>query len=276
MTGPAELDPRPLPDRLSMTGRHVLVTGAASGLGLAMAEGMLQCGAVVTMLDRDAGELATSAAALAGAGGTVHQVVCDVSRPDEVEDAVGGAAAQAGRLDAVFANAGIAGGPGISSDEGRLYDLDWSVFDGALAVNLVGTLATVRAAARAMRPAGHGSIVVTVSTAGLRADNMVGYGYSASKGALANLVRQAAVDLAPDGIRVNGIAPGPFHTNIGGRGPIEPAVEKMWADTVLLRRMGIRQEIQGIALLLASDASSFMTGHVHAVDGGAMVGAFGP
>jgi NAD(P)-dependent dehydrogenase (short-subunit alcohol dehydrogenase family) len=115
-----------------------------------------------------------------------------------------------------------------------------------------------------------------VSTAGLRADNMVGYGYSASKGALANLVRQAAVDLAPDGIRVNGIAPGPFYTNIGGRGPIEPALEKQWADTVLLRRMGVRQEVQGIALLLASDASSFMTGAVHPVDGGAMVGAFGP
>ena len=277
MTGPAEHDPRPLPDRLSMTGRHALVTGAASGLGLAMAEGLLQCGATVTMLDRDAAELTTSAAALAGAGsGPVHQVVCDVSRADEVSEAVGAAAARAGRLDAVFANAGIAGGPGISSDEGRLYDLDWSAFDGALAVNLVGTLATVRAAARAMRPAGRGSIVVTVSTAGLRADNMVGYGYSASKGALANLVRQAAVDLAPDGIRVNGIAPGPFYTNIGGRGPIEPALEKQWADTVLLRRMGIRQEVQGIALLLASDAASFMTGHVHPVDGGAMVGAFGP
>ena len=276
MTAPDRRDLRPLPDRLSMVDRHVLVTGAASGLGLAMAEGMLQCGAAVTMLDRDAGELAASAAALAGSGGTVQQVVCDVSRPDEVDEAVGGAAAEVGRLDAVFANAGIAGGPGISSAEGRLYDLDWSVFDGALAVNLVGTLATVRAAARAMRPAGRGSIVVTVSTAGLRADNMVGYGYSASKGALANLVRQAAVDLAPDGIRVNGIAPGPFHTNIGGRGPIEPALEKQWADTVLLRRMGVRQEVQGIALLLASDASSFMTGAVHPVDGGAMVGAFGP
>jgi NAD(P)-dependent dehydrogenase (short-subunit alcohol dehydrogenase family) len=275
MTAADQRDPRPLPDRLSMADRHVLVTGAASGLGLAMAEGLLQCGAVVTMLDRDATELAASAAALADMG-TVHQVVCDVSRPEEVDEAVGGAAAELGRLDAVFANAGIAGGPGISSDEGRLYDLDWSVFDGALAVNLVGTLATIRAAARAMRPAGRGSIVVTVSTAGLRADNMVGYGYSASKGALANLVRQAAVDLAPDGIRVNGIAPGPFYTNIGGRGPIDPAVEKQWADTVLLRRMGIRQEVQGIALLLASDASSFMTGGVHAVDGGATVGAFGP
>jgi NAD(P)-dependent dehydrogenase (short-subunit alcohol dehydrogenase family) len=276
MTGPAQHDPRSLPDRLRMDDRHVVVTGAASGLGLAITEGLLQCGAAVTMLDRDAGELASSAAALAEAGGTVSQVVCDVSRPDEVEDAIGGAAAEAGTLDAVFANAGIAGGPGISSSDGRLYDLDWSVFDGALAVNLVGTLATVRAAAQAMRPAGRGSIIVTVSTAGLRADNMVGYGYSASKGALANLVRQAAVDLAPDGIRVNGIAPGPFYTNIGGRGPIDPAVEKRWSDTVLLRRMGVRQEIQGMALLLASDASSFMTGTVHPVDGGAMVGAFGP
>ncbi|WP_052091715.1 SDR family NAD(P)-dependent oxidoreductase [Modestobacter caceresii] len=266
-------DTRSLPERLRMDDRHVLVTGAASGLGLGIVEGLLQCGASVTMLDVDADQLARSAATVDPAGGTVTTRVCDVSRADEVHAVVTAAAAER-PLDAVFANAGIAGGPGVNTPEGRVYDLDWAAFDAALAVNLVGTLATVRAAASAMRPVGRGSIVVTVSTAGLRADSMVGYGYSASKGALANLVRQAAVDLAPDGIRVNGIAPGPFHTNIGGRGPIDPAVEQAWADTVLLGRMAVRQELQGMALLLASDASSFMTGTVYPVDGGALAGAF--
>jgi NAD(P)-dependent dehydrogenase (short-subunit alcohol dehydrogenase family) len=273
MTDAPETVRRSLPERLAMDGRHALVTGAASGLGLAIAEGLLQCGAAVTLLDRDGDELERTAASLA-ATGPVSVCTCDVTDPATVEAAVAGSAAEQGRLDAVFANAGIAGGPGIDTAEGRLYDLEWPTFDGALAVNLIGTLATVRAAARAMRPAGRGSIVVTVSTAGLRADSMVGYGYSASKGALANLVRQAAVDLAVDGIRVNGIAPGPFHTNIGGRGPIDPGVEKAWSETVLLKRMGQRQEIQGIALLLASDASSFMTGAVYPVDGGALAGAF--
>ncbi|MGY1592232.1 SDR family NAD(P)-dependent oxidoreductase [Geodermatophilus sp. SYSU D00965] len=267
-------DPRPLPDRLRLDGRHALVTGAASGLGLAIAEGLLQCGAAVTLLDVDGEELERSAAALAEAGGPVSTRRCDVSEPAAVEAAVAEAAAERGGLHAVFANAGIAGGPSVQAPEGRLYDMDWKTFDGALAVNLVGTLATIRAAAKVMRPAGGGSIVVTVSTAGLRADAMVGYGYSASKGALANLVRQAAVDLAPDGIRVNGIAPGPFYTNIGGRGPKDPAIDQAWADTVLLRRMGSPSEVQGLALLLASDAASFMTGAVYPVDGGTLTGVF--
>jgi NAD(P)-dependent dehydrogenase (short-subunit alcohol dehydrogenase family) len=227
------------------------------------------------MLDVDAGELDRQAEALASStGGRVGTRLCDVSQAHQVEAAVADAAREHGGLHAVFANAGIAGGPSVQTPEGRLYDLDWKTFDAALSVNLVGTLATLRAAARGMRPAGGGSIVVTVSTAGLRADAMVGYGYSASKGALANLVRQAAVDLAPDGIRVNGIAPGPFTTNIGGRGPKDPAVDQAWADTVLLKRMGDPREIQGLAVLLASDAASFMTGAVVPVDGGALTGVF--
>ncbi|MGY1663636.1 SDR family NAD(P)-dependent oxidoreductase [Geodermatophilus sp. SYSU D00705] len=273
MSSPAP-DPRPLPDRLRLDGKHALVTGAASGLGLAIAEGLLQSGAAVTMLDVDGDELERTAATLAATGGTVGTRRCDVSDAGQVEAAVADAAREHGGLHAVVANAGIAGGPSVRTPEGRLYDLDWKTFDGALAVNLVGTLATVRAAARVMRPAGGGSVVVTVSTAGLRADAMVGYGYSASKGALANLVRQAAVDLAADGIRVNGIAPGPFHTNIGGRGPKDPAVDRAWADTVLLKRMGDPREVQGLAVLLASDAASFMTGAVYPVDGGALAGFF--
>ena len=267
---------RSLAERLSMVGKHVAVTGAASGLGLAICEGLLEFGAQVTMIDRDGDGLERAAAALGGPGAVISLRQSDISEPGAIDQAIGDSVAERGAPHAVFANAGIAGGPSVESDDGRLYDLDWSTFENALAVNLVGTLATVQAAARAMRPAGRGSIVVTVSTAGLRGESRVGYGYNASKGAVANLVRQAAIDLAPDGIRVTGIAPGPIHTNIGGPGPAPPDVERAWAAAVLLGRMGVRQEIQGLALLLASDASSFMTGAVYPVDGGALSGWFAP
>jgi NAD(P)-dependent dehydrogenase (short-subunit alcohol dehydrogenase family) len=266
--------PVSLHERLSMEGRHVAVTGAASGLGLAICEGLLEFGAHVTMIDRDGEGLERSAAALGGTPGSLTLRRCDIAEPGAIDEAIADSAAAAGAPHAVFANAGIAGGPSVATEGGRLYDLDWTTFEGALAVNLTGTLATVRAAARAMRRERRGSIVVTVSTAGLRGESMVGYGYNASKGAVANLVRQAAIDLAPDGIRVNGIAPGPIKTNIGGAGPIPPDVERAWASTVLLGRMGARHEIQGLALLLASDASSFMTGAMYAVDGGALSGWF--
>ena len=144
-----------------------------------------------------------------------------------------------------------------------------------MAVNLRGALATIKAAAIAMRPSGRGSIVATVSTAGLRGESMVGYGYNCSKGALTNLVRQAAIDLARDGIRVNGIAPGPIGgTNIGGPGPAPDHIVRKWNTTTVQGRMGEPHEIQGLANFLASDASSFITGAVIALDGGGTSGFF--
>ena len=263
-----------LASRLDLTDRHVVVTGAASGLGLAMCRGLLEFGAHVTAIDRDRVSLDAAAADLGAPGHRFAPCMCDVADREAITTAITERAAAHGRLDAAFANAGIAGGPSIELDEGRIYDLDWPTFDNALAVNLHGALATIRAAAIAMRPHKRGSIVATVSTAGLRGDSMVGYGYNASKAALTNLVRQAAIDLARDGIRVNGIAPGPFRTHIGGSGPIPKDIEEKWSSTVPMGRMGWPDEIQGLANLLASDASSFMTGAVYVVDGGTTAGYF--
>jgi NAD(P)-dependent dehydrogenase (short-subunit alcohol dehydrogenase family) len=113
--------------------------------------------------------------------------------------------------------------------------------------------------------------VLTASTAGLRADPFVSYSYAVAKSGVVNLVRQAALDLARWQIRVNAIAPGPFKTNIGGGGPIPPEVEARWGASVALGRMGDTRELRGLALLLASSASSFMTGCVYPVDGGALL-----
>ena len=268
-------DKRSLASRLDLTDRHVVVTGAASGLGLAMCRGLLEFGAHLTAIDRDSAFLDAAAADLGVDESRLALRVCDVSDRGAITTVITQRATELGRLDAVFANAGIAGGPSLEFDEGRIYDLDWKTFDNALAVNLQGALATIRAAAIAMRPGKRGSIVATLSTAGLRGESMVGYGYNASKAALTNLVREAAIDLARDGIRVNGIAPGPIrNTRIGGSGPAPKEVEEKWNSTVPMGRMGRPEEIQGLANLLASDASSFMTGAVYAVDGGATAGYF--
>lgn len=271
--------PRSLTERFSMQGKHVIVTGSANGLGLSIAEGLLEFGAHVTLLDINDVALAQAVETISYRAPTGAAAIttrrCDISNVDEVASVIADSASEQGPPDAVFANAGIAGGPGIDSDAGRLYDFDWADFDRALAINLRGTLATVRAAATAMRPTGRGSIIVTASTSGLRGETMVGYGYNSSKAAVVNMVRQAAIDLARDGIRVNGIAPGPIDgTKIGGDGPTPPAIDRMWSGTVPVARMGSMPEIQGLALLLASDASSFMTGGIYAVDGGAMAGWF--
>jgi NAD(P)-dependent dehydrogenase (short-subunit alcohol dehydrogenase family) len=225
-----------------------VVTGAASGLGLAIAAGLESCGATVVGVDIASG--------------------VDVRDAAAVSDVVDEVAARHGRLDAVFANAGIARGRGLLDDSVDDFDLgDWrALFE----VNLMGVVHTMRAAARWMKRWRSGSIVATASTAGLRADPLVSYSYVVAKAGVVNLVRQAALDLARWNIRVNAIAPGPFRTNIGG-GPVSPAGENLWSEQVPLRRMGDPAEIRGLAVLLASSASSFMTGGVYTIDGGAML-----
>jgi NAD(P)-dependent dehydrogenase (short-subunit alcohol dehydrogenase family) len=253
-----------------LPGRVAVVTGAASGLGRAMAEVLAGAGARVTLADRDPVRLEKTATELAAEGGLVRQATVNVVDPDQVHSAVADAVEAFGGLDVVFANAGIAEGAGYSDPEWRLEAFPQDSWERVVAVNLTGAVHTMRAAAEVMRRQGAGRIVVTASTAGLRADPMVAYSYVAAKAALINVVKQAALDLAPHGVRVNAIAPGPFHTNIGGEKGKEPTVEKAWATTVPLGRMGDPDEIKGLVLLLASDASSFMTGAVYPVDGGAL------
>ena len=137
-------------------------------------------------------------------------------------------------------------------------------------VNLHGVVHTVRAAAAHMKRQRSGSIVVTASTAGLRNDPFTPYSYAVAKAGIANFTKQAAHDLARWNVRVNAIAPGPFKTNLGG-GPMPPEAEARWNAVVPLGRMGDPAEIRGLALLLASKASSFMTGGVYPVDGGALL-----
>jgi NAD(P)-dependent dehydrogenase (short-subunit alcohol dehydrogenase family) len=264
-----------LQELIGVAGRRVLVTGAANGIGRAIARALVACGAKVLLFDRDAAGLEAAQESLRGLAGESLATEGDVTSPEQLSAAVTGMTDAWGGVDAAFANAGVSLTPGFGFPAGELRGIDWQRWQEVLDINLKGTLATFQAVAQQMKSQGEGSIVATASTAGLRADPLVGYSYAASKAAIVNVVRQAALELAPHGVRVNAIAPGPIRgTNIGAPAAAEAAVDlvPVWEKTVPLgSRMGTPSELAGMAILLASRASSFMTGAVYLVDGGAII-----
>ena len=267
----------------NVNGQVAVVTGAASGLGLAFAEVLAENGAHVLLTDINPRTLEEHTERLRTEGCSVESKVVDIADDAALRAAIDGTAAKhGGRLDIVFANAGISSGIGflMDPDKGSVSELDIKQFRHVLDVNLTANLLTISLASRHMKARKSGSIVVTTSVAGILAEPIVGYGYVASKAGLANAVRQAAIDLAPYNVRVNAIAPGPFLTNIGdGRLHTDPARVKAFADGVPLGRLGDTNEIKGLALLLASPAGSFMTGNVIPIDGGqtaTLAGRFRP
>jgi NAD(P)-dependent dehydrogenase (short-subunit alcohol dehydrogenase family) len=256
---------------------RVVVTGAASGLGFAMAEVLADCGAHVTLSDIDEARLAPSVARLTERGGRARGIVADVRDESAVQSLFDEVVGADGGVDVVFANAGLASVPGFRVDGGQtLATVESSDWNRVLDVNLHGVLHTMRAAADVMKRQSSGRIVVTASAAGLRPDPMVCYGYAASKAAVIQIVRQAALELAPCGVLVNAICPGPFYGTLIGGGVTEHPTEEMkeaWASLVPLGRMAAPEELKGLVVLLASPASSFITGAAHVIDGGSLVQA---
>jgi NAD(P)-dependent dehydrogenase (short-subunit alcohol dehydrogenase family) len=258
-------------DLFKVKGHVALVTGAADGLGLAYAEVMAENGAKTVLTDIDAAKLERETARLRAAGCDVEQAVLDIGDIDAQREVIDDVAKRHGRLDAVFANAGISAGPGYGmSPEGHIDVLDLALFEKALHINLTATFHTIRLAAIHMKPRNSGSIVVTSSIGGTRSEPFVGYAYAGAKAAINNIVRHAAVELAPFNIRVNSIAPGAFLTNIGGgRLKTDPERAAKFAGMSPMNRMAMPDEIKGLALLLASPAGSFISGAVLVIDGAA-------
>jgi NAD(P)-dependent dehydrogenase (short-subunit alcohol dehydrogenase family) len=258
-------------------GARVVVTGAASGLGLAMAEVLAECGARVTLADIDEERLAASTDELRSRGLDVRASVADVSDEDAVQALFDAVVADHGGVDVVFANAGLAAVPGFRFEDGQTLDtIERADWDRVLGVNLTGVMHTMRGAARVMKEQRSGRIVVTASNAGLRIEPMACYGYHASKAAVIHLVRAAALELAAHGILVNAICPGPFYGTLIGGGVTENPTEEMkqmWETLIPLGRMAHPDELKGVVLLLASPASSFITGSALVVDGGSLVQA---
>lgn len=267
-------------DRFDLTGRSALVTGAASGLGLAFAEAVAEAGASVTLTDIDAPGLEREVARLTQAGFTVRGDPLDVSDGAATERVFDAHAAAFGRLDVCFANAGIGMGPGWWNPEGhrepdgQIDTFAPELWDRTVAINLTGSYHTMRHAARLMKAGGRGgSIVATASNAGLMLEPIVPMPYHPTKAGVLHMVRAMAQELAEYRIRVNAIAPGPFVTNIGGgAAKRDPVVRAAWDAAVPLGRMAETDQIKPLALLLASDASDYITGSTMVIDGGMMLG----
>ena len=281
-------DPKTL-DQFDITGRSALVTGAASGIGLAYAEVMAEAGAKVTLTDIDAEGAAREAQRLTDEGYEARWAACDVANLDQVAKTFDDHVSAFGGCDIAFANAGLDVGNGFwSPDDKRNPDGQIDVYpkaswDKSIGINLTGIFHTVREAARVMKAnearGGRrgGSIVVTSSNAAEVNEAIVGVPYMAAKAGVKHFMRHAAYELAAFGIRVNAIAPGPFVTNIGdGWVKKNPQAKLAWDKLVPVGRMAETWQIKPLALLLASDAGSYMTGSHVMIDGGMQLGPVKP
>jgi NAD(P)-dependent dehydrogenase (short-subunit alcohol dehydrogenase family) len=256
----------------------VVVTGGASGLGLGFAEALATNGARVTLLDVHEERIKREIGRLTAAGCTVSGSVVDVSDHAALDAAIDAIVRTHGRLDTVFANAGIDSGPGflggwVGSErprvaEGALERYADERWNRVLEVNLSGVFATVRAAARHMRPRRHGRIIVTTSLAASRVETAVGSAYMAAKAGAAHFMRTAALELAAYGITVNAIAPGFIVTNIGGGHAHNKDLQRAVSQVVPMHRVGVPADLHGLALFLASPASAYVTGQEIIIDGG--------
>lgn len=248
--------------------RVVLVTGAASGIGRATVERLVAQGCSVVAVDRNHDQFGW--VATGGLAESVETVVGDVTSERTNIGAVNAAVSRFGRLDAAVFNAGI-------SMSGDLLELPMEEFDRAMAVNVRAVALGMRAVVPQMRVARAGRVVVTASTSGIGGDpNM--WAYNASKGAVINLVRAAAVDLGPDNITVNAVCPGPTETEMTSRLQALPALHEQLRRTIPLQRWGRAAEIASVIAFLVSIEASFVNGAVIPVDGGitANTGQFMP
>jgi NAD(P)-dependent dehydrogenase (short-subunit alcohol dehydrogenase family) len=265
-------------DLFKVEGYGVLVTGGASGLGLGFAEALALNGAKVTITDVDAARIEAEVARLTKAGCTVRGEVVDVCDHARLDAAFDNAVKAYGRLDVVFANAGVDSGPGFiggwvgsqrpRNPEGALENYTDERWQKVIDINLSGVFATMRSAARIMKPQKSGRIIVTTSLAAVKSEAVIGAAYMAAKAGAAHLMRNVALELAAYGITVNAIAPGFFVTNIGGGHAHRPETQKALSAAIPMHRVGFPNDMAGLAIFLASPSSAYLTGQQIIIDGG--------
>lgn len=248
-----------------LTGRCAVITGGNGGIGLGMARALLASGASVAIWGSNPEKTARARAELAATAGDasrVHAFVVDVGSEEQVEAGFAASVAALGKVDACFANAGV------SSKGTLLTDMSLEEFRRVQRINVDGVFLTFRAAARHMAERGEGgSLVATASTAAIEGAARNSH-YGASKGAVASMVRALAVELARHRIRVNSILPGWIVTDMTERSVGNDKFANAVLPRIPARRWGSIDDFGGIAVYLASDASSYATGEQFVIDGG--------
>lgn len=246
----------------SLEGKTALITGGASGLGFAMAECMIACGAKVVIADLNEQAAKKSASEL---GDKAIPFVYDVSKTDQADAFVSDVLKQTGAIDILVNNAG-------NHCKKPIEDMSVADFESVLDVHVVGSFALTKALVPVMKQQGSGSILFTASMTAFLGQPYV-TGYSAAKSAFLGLIRGLATELAPSGVRVNGIAPGWIDTPM-----LRKAIEgdderknKILGRTPM-KCFGKPEDIGNAACYLSSPAASFVNGHVLIVDGGALIG----
>jgi NAD(P)-dependent dehydrogenase (short-subunit alcohol dehydrogenase family) len=267
----------------TVTDYGVIVTGGASGIGLGYAEALAVNGAQVTILDVDPERVDLETRRMKAAGLRVRGDVVDVCDHLALDRAFDAATAAYGRLDVVFANAGIDPGPGFMAGPaggvqarnpvGMLENYADDRWNHVMDVNLNGVFATLRAGARIMRPQRSGRMIITTSVAAFKCATHIGAAYTVAKAGAAHLMRQVALELAAYNIAVNAIAPGFFVTNIGAGHSKDPDTQGAMSKAIPMHRVGLSADMAGLALFLASPASAYITGQQISIDGGWTLGS---
>jgi NAD(P)-dependent dehydrogenase (short-subunit alcohol dehydrogenase family) len=245
-----------------LTGKTALITGGSRGLGRAMARGFAEAGADVMITSRHEDELKTAVETIAkGLSRKVEMLVCDMTDTKQVDDLAKTAVARLGKVDILINNAGT----NIPQPIDQVTDAAW---DTTMMLNLTSVMRLTRALVPAMKERSWGRIIHISSVLGLGGKEGRN-SYCATKAALTGLARASALDLGPFNVTVNCIAPGPFLTDLPGK-LLNDEQKKHFASRTAFGRWGKPEEIVGPALMLASEAGSYVTGSTLLVDGGNM------
>jgi NAD(P)-dependent dehydrogenase (short-subunit alcohol dehydrogenase family) len=253
-----------LKELFDLSGRVAIVTGGSRGLGQEIAEGLAEAGASLMICARRDEWLTPTLTEMRTAGITVDGVLCDVSRPNDVTAMVDQTVARYGRVDILVNNAGVSWG---AEPESLPLDKWQRVID----ANLTGAFLCAQSAGRQMLKQQSGNIINIASIAGMHASVSGPHyaAYAASKAGLIGLTRELAASWGRQNIRVNAIAPGFFHSRLAD--PVIPLAEPVLQAISPIPRVGAAGELKGVAVFLAANASSYITGQVIVVDGGRTV-----